>query len=186
MSTRVNRRAILIGAAAAIALGRPALALPARIAVLVRPSQGANIGDIDRFIAQLNGGILATNRYTLVDRNRLGAVLQEQGFSNSAYADPATAAKLGKIVGASHVLSASLEVDVEENRGAFVTTVSFDASSDYELIEVSTARIGAGGSADGSAEAKAPSGGSPTALSKTRRAAIDACAEDLLGKAFAG
>jgi hypothetical protein len=117
----------------------------------------------------------------LVNRARLSSALAEQGLSNSAYADPATAARLGKLIGASAILYVALSIEIEGLGGGFVVRQTVDASCTYELITVSTVQTTATGSADGSAERSAAVGGSPSlAFAMLRRNAVDACADDLI------
>jgi hypothetical protein len=153
---------------------------PPRLAILVSPGDGATEADLERFRAQVAGGILAGHKYILVDRARLSAVLREQGLSNSAYADPSTAAQLGKIIGASRILYATLQVDSQLKQGGFVNSLGVSASSSFEMLDVSTAQIRASGIADGSSEERSATGTPLGSGSRTRRAAIDQCADELL------
>jgi len=157
--------------------------LAKRIAIIASTSDGSvPNSDLQRFIARLGHGILEHPSCELLSRTRLDSVLQEQGFSNSAYADPSTAAKLGKIIGASHILHATLTIDTERSSG-LMEHEKFQASSDFELIEVSTARIISTGSADGSQERSAAGGGMlPGSMSEVRRGAVDDCAENLVSQ----
>jgi hypothetical protein len=127
-------------------------------------------------------GLLQHGGYTLLSRTRIREVVAEQGFANSAYADPSTAAKLGRILGATALLNVDLSIVVNESEGAFVTSTELDVSGNYELIEVSTARIRAGGTAEGSADSQRTTGGKPSPMTMVRRGAIDECAADLVGK----
>ncbi|HEY0798948.1 MAG TPA: hypothetical protein VGD50_07345 [Candidatus Baltobacteraceae bacterium] len=161
--------------------GAAGAALPPRIAIIPEAHGATTAEDVDRFVARLGNQILKHPQYELVDRLRLQSVLSELGFANSAYADPATAAKLGKLVGASSILHATLSVDVEQSADQLNNQETIDVESDYGLIEVQTARITATGSADGSQERDAVAGGgyAVSALG-ARRAALDACADDLI------
>jgi hypothetical protein len=178
----VERRTFVAGALALAAAPRSARAAQERrLAILAAPGDGVSQGDIDRFVARLGGAVLRKPGYTLVSRARLSAVLAEQGLSNSAYADPATAARLGKLIGASAILHVSLAIEVEGQRGGFVDRQTVDASSTYELITVTTAQITANGSADGSEERRAAAGGAASeSFAVLRRRAVDACADDLV------
>jgi hypothetical protein len=151
-----------------------------RLAVLCSPNGRISLQDLTRFVSQVEHDILSYNIYTVVSRDRLADVLQEQGLSNSAYADPATAARLGRIVGASQILHVDLSLTVNASGGAFVTTVRVQAEGNYELIGVSTARIINAGSAQGADSEQAPAGGTIKPLDSMRQAAIDACAADLV------
>lgn len=152
-----------------------------RIAVIVEGDESTTQGDIGRFEARIGGGVIR-GRATLVSRHRLNAILQEQGFSNSQYADPSTAASLGKILGASHILWSKLSVEIDGQDGEFVSKLSVSASADYELISVSTARILSTGTADGSDDTESAAGGQVSGGQAARRNAIDTCADDLISQ----
>jgi curli biogenesis system outer membrane secretion channel CsgG len=138
---------------------------------------------ISRFDARVGGAMLKTGRFSLVDRARLDKIIREQGFSNSAYADPHTAARLGKLAGAQQFLNITLTSKMEADRGAFMITVDCHVSADFTLVDVSTGRIANSGSADGDAQDKMASGVgnvSLIALENLRRTAIDSCIDDLI------
>lgn len=184
----VSRRRALataVGTFAAICLA-PSLGLAQtvrRVAVVCEPGDDASRHEVSRFESRLGGALLKTGRYSLVDRERLDKLIKEQGFSNSAYADPATAAKLGKLAGAERFLNVKLTATVDSEHGALVATVAFHVSADFTLVDVSTGRISAEGSADGDAQDKAAAGGgdvSSMVLDRLRRQAIDSCIDDLL------
>lgn len=158
-------------------------AQPPRVAIITA-AEGAVAGtDAERFAARLGHGILQHPGFELVTRERLSAALAEQGLSHKAYADPATSAKLGRVIGASHILHVTLTLDENPSNGTLVKHDRYDVASDYELIEVATARITANGTAGGSEDREAPGGGDFTeSASAARRAAIDACAEDLISQ----
>jgi curli biogenesis system outer membrane secretion channel CsgG len=138
---------------------------------------------VSRFRSRLGGALLKTGQFSLVDRDRLDRLIREQGFSNSAYADPHTAARLGKLVGADRFLNVQLSVKVETDRGAFVVTVAYQVSADFTLVDVSTGQINSSGSADGGAQDKVSAGTgnvSSIELEALRRRAIDDCIDDLV------
>jgi hypothetical protein len=165
-----------------LTVGGVAAATPPRFAIIISPNDGATPADVSRFEARLGHEIIGRPPYQLVTRDRLYAAIREQGLSNSAYADPSAAAKLGKIVGATHILHVTIGVDVERSEG-LVMRETYDVSSDYEVIEVSTARIVSNGTGDGNEERRAAGGGDFTASAlKTRQSAIDSCAEDIIGQ----
>jgi len=179
----LTRRQTIIAGVAAALLWRPeAAAAAVRIALLVSPGDQATQDDVDRFTTRVEHGILQLPGYTLVSRTRIAEVIAEQGFSNSAYADPATAAQLGKIVGATDVLHVELTFNVSQTDGALVTSSEVDAEGDFELINVSTSQISKADTAEGSDSEQAATGASLKPASLMRRAAIDDCAGDLVDK----
>lgn len=171
-------------AAATLCTARlPALAHNRRIAILAEPGgAAASQDDLDRFAAKLGEELIATHRVELLSRARLRAVLAEQGFSNSDYADPSTAAELGKVIGASDILWAKLSVDVSATNGGFVAKASVEASADFELISVSTAVITQTGTADGDDDEDSVSQFNSSIVTRLRHNAVDGCATDLAGQ----
>lgn len=167
----------------ALSIQQAEAALAPRFAIIITADGTVTANDISRYEVRLGHNILGHPPYQLVTRDRLYAAIREQGFSNSAYADPATAAKLGKVVGASRILYVTLSIDVETSSG-LLTRETYDVSSDYEVIDVSTARILSTGTGQGSNERRAAGGGGDftTSALKTRQVAIDGCAEDVIGQ----
>lgn len=77
----------------------------ARKSVAVMPLENIS-GYIEHEVAeimteQLTVAIHSSGAYTVVERTQLGTVIKEQGFQNIAV-DPATAVKLGKLIGADY------------------------------------------------------------------------------------
>jgi len=178
----VNRRAFIVSiGATSIA---PTLAQSAsidRIAIFVTSEDNtASVTDVDRFTARLGGAFLRTHHYSIVDRARLAAVIHEQGFSNSMYADPKTAAALGKIAGASRLLHVTLSVTGERSDGAMMTIVKFTADATYSLVGVDSARIISEGTAEGEDEKDYARGSPVTDIASIRRNALDACCDDVM------
>lgn len=132
--------------------------------------------ETERLLDSLTGNILSNHSFQVVDRKRLAAVIAEQGFSNSDYADPKTAAALGRIVGASRILHVSASLEVSNNTGALVSNREADVSASFQLVGVDTARIVAAGTADGTGQRRAGDIGSDTRIIDQ---AIDDCADDL-------
>jgi curli biogenesis system outer membrane secretion channel CsgG len=160
------------------------LAAPVRrVAVVCETTDPQTQQEIMRFQSRAGGALLKTGRFALVDRTRLDKIIREQGFSNSGYADPHTAARLGKLAGAEQFLNVNLTEKMEADRGAFMVTVACRVSADFTLVDVSTGRIMSEGSADGDAQDKMASGVgnvSSIALENLRRTAVDLCIDDLI------
>jgi hypothetical protein len=179
----VDRR-LFLGTAGALAIGAvrvPLAALAAQRIAIGIESDGTLDGKmLMRLLDRLSANILRAGHMQIVDRARLAAVLREQGLSNSAYADPRTAAELGKIVGASRLLHVTASLEDDSESGAFVTTISATVTASYSLVAVDTARVVDAGTADGTGERRSAAG-SLRAGSDERlvRQAVDACADDL-------
>jgi len=155
---------------AALATSQP------RLAINLASDGTLGSRETQRFLDSLTGKILANHRFQVVDRRRLAAVIAEQGFSNSDYADPQTAAALGKIVGASRILHVEASLEIDDNTGQLVSDRQADVSASFQLVGVDTARIIAAGTAEGTGERR-PNGN--TSDRKIIDAAIDDCADDL-------
>jgi hypothetical protein len=154
--------------------GAPAV----RIAIGLDPSRSLGTDGTDHLTDRLTAGLINSGKYEIVDRARLSAALREQGLSNSPYADPKTAAALGKLVGAQrllHVTSITAEDDTEA--GAFLVTHKVIVSASFQMVEVATARILLAGNAEGSGVKQTPSGASPL-MSQLLRDAVNGCADD--------
>lgn len=69
---------------------------------------GTNV-DVGKGISDLLVQQLVTDgKYSLIERNAIDKILNEQDFANSDRADPATAAKIGKILGVDAVIMGSI------------------------------------------------------------------------------
>jgi curli biogenesis system outer membrane secretion channel CsgG len=52
---------------------------------------------------------LLSNKFSVVERDKLGLVLKEQGLAQSGAVDPATAAKVGKILGVKYIILGGID-----------------------------------------------------------------------------
>jgi len=69
---------------------------------------GANV-DVGKGVSDLLvEKLLATGKYSLIERSALDKVLKEQNFSNSDRADSTTAAKIGAILGVDAIITGSI------------------------------------------------------------------------------
>lgn len=75
-----------------------------RIAVLPPVQTASSEVSTDALYDYAGMLLMRTGRFTLVDRARVDALLQEQQFSYSGLVDPATAVRLGRMLGAEAVL----------------------------------------------------------------------------------
>ena len=104
---------------------------PGSVAVLYFENRGnedlepLKVGLTQMFISDLHG----TNGVTVVERAQLQAVLNELELGHSGVADPATAAKIGKIIGAEYlVLGAYSYLDFLGTMQIFTTLVRVETS----------------------------------------------------------
>jgi curli biogenesis system outer membrane secretion channel CsgG len=62
---------------------------------------------------------LLANKFSVVERDKLNLVLKEQGLAQTGAVDPATAAKVGKILGVKYIILGGIDkFDVNKNSGA--------------------------------------------------------------------
>ena len=138
--------AALIGAQASFAGGKP------RIAVLEFGHKALNArwwgsggAAQDMFITQL----VKSGKFTVVDRERLDAIMREKGLSLSGDVDPATAVKAGKLIGVEYMFFGNVtEFGETENKasvgfgiGLDVKKKKFVAALDCRLVSTTTGEI---------------------------------------------
>ena len=153
-----------------------------RLAITIEQDESIGSPSVTRLSTRITGGLLKQNNYQIVERARLASVLREQGLSNSAYADPKTAAALGRVLGASRILHIAVTAEASNSAGAYLETHSIDVSASFTMIQVDSGRIVAAGTANGNAQKDFPAGGSSFSESALYREAVDACADDLIGQ----
>jgi curli biogenesis system outer membrane secretion channel CsgG len=62
---------------------------------------------------------LLSDKFSVVERDKLNLVLKEQGLAQTGAVDPATAAKVGKILGVKYIILGGIDkFDVNKNSGA--------------------------------------------------------------------
>jgi curli biogenesis system outer membrane secretion channel CsgG len=60
-----------------------------------------------------------SRKFSVVERDKLNLVLKEQGLAQTGAVDPATAAKVGKILGVKYIIMGGIDkFNVDQNRGA--------------------------------------------------------------------
>jgi curli biogenesis system outer membrane secretion channel CsgG len=89
---------------------------------------------------------LLSNKFSVVERDKLNLVLKEQGLAQSGAVDPATAAKVGKILGVKFIILGGIDkFDVNRNSGAVgrfgvgATLVQSNASVNLRVVDSTTA-----------------------------------------------
>src|SRR3954464_1950781 len=96
----------------------------------------------DVFVTEL----VKSGKFTVVDRERLDAMMQEKGLQQSGDIDPKTAIKLGKILGLNYLLTGAVTeygtTDVSGGGGGvFAGKRKFVAALNARLINASTGEI---------------------------------------------
>jgi curli biogenesis system outer membrane secretion channel CsgG len=96
----------------------------------------------DVFVTEL----VKSGKFTVVDRERLDAMMQEKGLQQSGDIDPKTAIKLGKILGLNYLLTGAVTeygtTDVGGGGGgAFAGKRKFVAALNARLINASTGEV---------------------------------------------
>jgi curli biogenesis system outer membrane secretion channel CsgG len=101
--------------------------------------------------------LMKPGRFSLVDRTEVDRILQEQQFGSSGVVDPATAAKLGKLMGAEGVMTINI-TSLKHDEFFKDSPEQRDAQLYVKIISVETAEVlyyaqGTGSSFDGPAAA---------------------------------
>jgi curli biogenesis system outer membrane secretion channel CsgG len=90
----------------------------------------------------LTNKLVQSGRYTMIERSRIDAVLQEQNLAQSGRIDPSTAAEIGRILGADAVVLGSITRFNLDERGGSGSVFGFGGSNRRRTAEVQlTARI---------------------------------------------
>src|ERR671936_1648912 len=62
---------------------------------------------------------LLSNKFSVIERDKLNLVLKEQGLAASGAVDPATAAKVGKILGVKYIILGGIDkFNIDNTKGA--------------------------------------------------------------------
>jgi TolB-like protein len=116
------------GAAAAVAAGEPAGALP-RIAVLNLQGVGAGQEEAIALTEGLREALLKTGRFLLVDRRQTERVLAEQAAQQAACTEPDCVRAVGRLLGVRKIVNGKA---IKLGRTAWVVSAA--------LVDVETAR----------------------------------------------
>ena len=100
------------------------------------------VGDLDkRLVEMLSGALFRTGRYDLVERKEIERVLREQRFQLSDVVDPATAVRIGKILGAQTIVTGAI-TEIGFSAASFIINATIcTVGIDVRVIDVETARI---------------------------------------------
>src|SRR4051812_6977735 len=89
---------------------------------------------------------LLANKFSVVERDKLDLVLKEQGLAQTGAVDPATAAKVGKILGVKYIILGGIDkFDVNKNSGAIgrfgvgASVVQSNATVNLRVVDSTTA-----------------------------------------------
>lgn len=134
------------------------LAKPWRIAV-IPPPLSSDLESADFLVERAGMQLMKVPMFSVVDRAEVERILREQEFSYSGLADPATAVKLGRLMGASAV--ATIRVGAVKHDEFWTDSPNQrDAELFVRIISVETAEVlysaeGQGSSFSGAGEALA-------------------------------
>src|SRR5436309_10416489 len=99
---------------------------------------------------------LLSSKFSVVERDKLNLVLKEQGLATSGAVDPASAAKVGKILGVKYILLGGIDkFNIDKTAGAIGkfgvggNMVSSKATINMRLIDSTTAERVVSIAADG-------------------------------------
>lgn len=125
-----------------------------RIAILPFKDKTTNSpikGDVGSMaVDQLTTLLVNSERFSVIERERLDAVLAEQGLAGKGIVDTATAAQIGKVLGADLVFTGAItNWEVKEAKsGTFILiggssekTIDIDLAVDGRIIDTTTSEI---------------------------------------------
>ena len=99
--------------------------------------------------------LVQAGRFDVVERERLDLVMTEQNLTQTGRVDPATAARVGKILGAELVVFGLVTGATEQKIDKFsYDLVRIEVSIDVRAVNVSSGRVVISENASGTAEAK--------------------------------
>lgn len=90
--------------------------------------------------------LVKINKFEMFERDRLQAVLKEQNLGASGRVDPSTAARIGKIIGVSYIITGSV-TEYGQSRtgggggGIHVGKTDYAATVDVRIVDATTGRI---------------------------------------------
>ncbi len=140
-------RAIVAGLCAMFVLVSPVFA-KSKIAVMdfdnksqyggYRVGQGAS--------DMLATGLVKTGKYTVLERDKLGSVLKEQDLGQSGRIDPATAVKIGKILGVAYIVTGAVTEYGQSGGGGGggginIGRQGYHAAVDVRVVNATTGEI---------------------------------------------
>lgn len=131
----MKRTLVLIGSLAALAATVGAQA-DTRPTLAVMPFTNGALGSAQQELAPLSAGmqdllinqLAANSKIRVVERGNLVSLMNEQNLSASGRVDPSTAAKLGKILGAGHMLFGGFVVDTKGNMKITARSVNVETT----------------------------------------------------------
>jgi curli biogenesis system outer membrane secretion channel CsgG len=110
--------------------------------------------------------MVQAGRFDVVERQRLDLVMNEQNLHQRGLVDPATAARVGKILGAQLVVYGVLTGATEQKVDKFsYDLIRIEVSMDVRAVDVSTGKVAISETAKGSAEARIITSADGTILS---------------------
>lgn len=94
----------------------------------------------------LNTELVKTGKFTMLERDRINAILKEQTLGASGRVDPTTASKIGKLIGAEYIVTGAVtEYGRGElggsGRGVDFKKQDYQATVDIRMVNVTTGEI---------------------------------------------
>jgi curli biogenesis system outer membrane secretion channel CsgG len=110
--------------------------------------------------------LVQAGRFDVVERERLDLVMNEQNLHQRGLVDPATAARVGKILGAQLVVFGLVTGAAEQKIDKFsYDVIRVEVSMDVRAVDVSTGKVAISETAKGAAEAKVITSANGTVIS---------------------
>jgi curli biogenesis system outer membrane secretion channel CsgG len=94
-----------------------------------------------RAAEMMSTSLFKTRRFDIVERHQIKRVIEEQRFQRSGLVDPATAVRIGKIIGARYVVTGAVTEIGFQEASIFINMTACRVSVDVRLIDVETARV---------------------------------------------
>lgn len=151
--TRVRPSALLVGVLAALFVPAPALGQESekpRIAVVQFENNSTSRWHGPRLgragADELTTQLVQSGEFTVVERDRLQALMAEQKLGQSGAVDPSTAAKIGQLLGVQGIVTGSItQFSVEEKGGGIgpvqASFAEAETKIDIRVVDTSTGEI---------------------------------------------
>lgn len=161
-------KTLLIGSCLALLAFGPVLAeveddLPSIAVVGFDCLRGNHCEIAEQLAEYLQGDLVGTDRFSVVERSKLANVLLEQDLSGSGFVPVESAVKMGRLLGARYIMTGKvLRVDQEERKfsgyGVQTRTTIFTLAVRVQVIDTERAQVVFSETAEGSITEHAGSG----------------------------
>jgi len=85
--------------------------------------------------------LFKTGQFDMVERRQIKRVIEEQRFQSSSLVDPATAVRIGRILGARYVVTGAVTEIGFQEASILINVTACRVSLDVRIIDVETSRV---------------------------------------------